>query len=60
MLIVQICGKMIGQELDSLTKSDGYSQIIEKPTHIVNHSMSYIYLVFCSTVKPVLMTTFLK
>ena len=27
------------QELDSLTSSAGYSQIIDKPTHIVNNSM---------------------
>ena len=29
----------LGQELDSLTSSAGYSQIIDKPTHIVNNSM---------------------
>ena len=29
----------VGQELDSLTSSAGYSQIIDKPTHIVNNSM---------------------
>ena len=29
-----------GQEIDSLTLSAGYKQIIDKPTHIVNNSMS--------------------
>ena len=27
----------VGQELDSLTSLAGYSQIIDKPTHILNH-----------------------
>ena len=36
----------LGQELDSLTSSAGYSQIIDKPTHIVNNSMSCIDLIF--------------
>ena len=38
----------VGQELDSLTSSAGYSQIIDKPTHIVNNSMSCIDLIFCT------------
>ena len=32
----------VGQGLDSLTSSAGYSQIIDKPTHIVYNSMSCI------------------
>ena len=35
-----------GQELDSLTLSAGYNQIIDKPTHIINKSMSCIDLIF--------------
>ena len=38
----------VGKELDSLTSSAGYSQIIEKPAHIANNSMSCIYLLFCT------------
>ena len=38
----------VGQELYSLTTSAGYSPIIDKPTHIVNNSMSYIVLIFCT------------
>ena len=38
----------VGHELDSLTSSAGYSQIIDKPTHIVNNSMSCIDLIFCT------------
>ena len=38
----------VGKELDSLTLSAGYSQIIDKPTHIVNNSMSCIDLIFCT------------
>ena len=38
----------VGQELDSLTSSAAYAQIIDKPTHIVNNSMSCIDLVFCT------------
>ena len=36
------------QEIDSLTLSAGYNQIIDKPTHIVNNSMSCIDLFFCT------------
>ena len=36
-----------GQELDSLTLSAGYNQIIDKPTHVLNTSMSCIDLIFC-------------
>ena len=38
----------VDQELDSLTSSAGYSQIIDKPTHIVNNSMSCTDLIFCA------------
>ena len=37
-----------GQELDSLTLSAGYNQIIDKPTHAINTSMSCIDLIFCT------------
>ena len=37
-----------GQELDSLTLSAGYNQIIDKPTHVINTSMSCIDLGFCT------------
>ena len=37
-----------GQEIDSLTLSAGYKQIIDKPTHVVNNSMSCIDLLFCT------------
>ena len=36
------------QELDSLTLSTGYNQIIDKPTHVINISMSCIDLIFCT------------
>ena len=38
----------VDEELDSLPSSAGYSLIIDKPTHIVNKSMSSINLIFCS------------
>ena len=37
-----------GQELDLLTLSAGYNQIIDKPTHVINTSMSCIDLLFCT------------
>ena len=37
-----------GQEIDSSTSSTGYKQIIDKPTHVVNDSMSCIDLLFCT------------
>ena len=37
-----------GQEIDSLTLSVGYKQIIDKPIYIVNNSMSFIDLLFCT------------
>ena len=37
-----------GQEIDSLTSSAGYKQIIDKPIFIVNNSMSLIDLLFCT------------
>ena len=39
---------LTGQEIDSLTSSAGPKQIIDKPTHIVNNSMSCIELIFCT------------
>ena len=35
-------------EIDSLTSLAGYAQIIDKPTHVVNNSMSCIDLIFCT------------
>ena len=35
-----------GEEIDTLTSSAGYSQIIDKPTHILNNSKSCIDLIF--------------
>ena len=32
-----------GQEIDSLTSSAGYTQIIDKPTHVVKNSMYILY-----------------
>ena len=40
--------KSAGQEIDSLTLSAGYKQIIDKPTHIVNNSMSCTEFLFCT------------
>ena len=37
-----------GQEIDSLTSSARYKQIIDKPTHVINNSMSCIDLIFCT------------
>ena len=34
-------------ELDSLTLLAGYNQIVDKPTHVINTSMSCIDLIFC-------------
>ena len=42
-LLIQLC-----QEIDSLILSAGYKQIIDKPTHIVNNSISCIGLLFCT------------
>ena len=36
------------QELDTLPLSVEYTQIIDKPTHAVNNSMSCIDLIFCT------------
>ena len=38
----------IGKELDTITSTAGYSQIIDKPTHFTNHSCSCIDLIFTS------------
>ena len=37
-----------GEEIDTLTSSAGYSQIIDKPTHALNNSKSCIDLIFCT------------
>ena len=36
------------QEVDFLTSSSGYGQIIDKPTPVVNNTMSCIDLTFCT------------
>ena len=40
-----------GLELDSLTSSAGYTQIMDKPIHVVNSSMSCIDLIFCTNLN---------
>ena len=37
-----------GKEIDFLTSSAGYTQIIDKPTHVINKSKSCIDLIFCT------------
>ena len=37
-----------GEEIDFLTLSAGYTQIINKPTHVINKSRSCIDLIFCT------------
>ena len=37
-----------GQEIDFLTSPAGHTQIFDKPTHVVNNSMSCIDLIFCT------------
>ena len=39
---------LTGEEIDTLTSSAGYAQIIDKPTHILNNSMPCIDLIFCT------------
>ena len=39
-----------GKEIDFLT-SARYTQIIDKPTHVINKSKSYIALIFCANLK---------
>ena len=38
----------IGKELDTITSTAGYSQIIDKPTHLTNNSSTCIDLIFTS------------
>ena len=40
-----------GSALDTLTSSAGYKQIINKPTHTVNNSISCIDLIFCNNLN---------
>ena len=37
-----------GKEIDFLTSSAGYTQIIDKPIHVINKSESCIDLIFCT------------
>ena len=39
---------LTGQEIDYLTSSAGYKQIIDKPTHVIDNAMSCIDLIFCT------------
>ena len=39
---------LAGQEIGSLTSSAGHKQIIDKPTYVINNSMSCIELIFCT------------
>ena len=54
MVSVQIGGKtalliqLVGLGLASLTSSAGYKEIIDKPSHVINDSMSCIDLIFCT------------
>ena len=50
MLVAQDGGKMIllSLLLLSLTLSAGCKQMIDKPTYVVNNSMSYIDFLFCA------------
>ena len=41
----------VDREIDTLTSSAGYKQIINKPTHIVNNSSSCNDLIFCNNLK---------
>lgn len=43
-----------GQEIDSSTSSAEYRQMIDKPTHVVNDSMSCIGLLFCTNQNTIL------
>ena len=51
MLDAQDGGEITSQtekEIDFLTSSAGYRQIIDKPTHLINKSKSCIDLSFCT------------
>ena len=37
-----------GTEIDTVTSSAGYSQLIDEPSYIINNSMSCIDLIFCT------------
>ena len=41
----------VGHEIDTLTSSAEYKQIINKPTHIVNNSSSCTDLIFCNNLN---------
>ena len=43
-----------GQEIDSLTLSAGFKQIVDNPTHVVNNSISCIALLFCTKQNAIL------
>ena len=49
MLVAQGGAKWYHQRsLESLTLSAGYNQVIDQPTHVINHSMSFNDLIFCT------------
>ena len=41
----------VGREIDTLTSSAGYKQIINKPTHVVSNSSSCIDLIFSNNLN---------
>ena len=42
---------LFDREIDTLTSSAGYKQVINKPTHIVNNSSSCTDLIFCKNLN---------
>ena len=46
----------VGKELEALTSTAGYSQLIDKPAHFFNGGSSYIDLIFCN--KPEFVTEY--
>ena len=40
-----------GIEIDNITTSNGYSKLINEPTHFVNNTSSSIDLIFSSDIK---------
>ena len=41
----------IGKELETITSTTGYTQIIDEPTHFRNYSFSCIHLIFTSNLS---------
>ena len=53
-MVAELYTNSAGLEIDSLTLSAGYKQIINKSTHIVNNSISGIDHLFCSNQNTIL------